>query len=46
MFSKDAKLNGGYNDKYVEESVNSKFLGLQIDSHLNWENYIDNCFLS
>jgi hypothetical protein len=25
----------GYEDKYVEESVHTKFLGLQIDSHLN-----------
>jgi hypothetical protein len=24
-----------YNDKYIEESVNTNFLGLQIDNHLN-----------
>jgi hypothetical protein len=34
-------LNIGYNDKYIEESVNTKFLGLQIDNHLNWKNHID-----
>jgi hypothetical protein len=25
----------------IEESVNTKFLGLQIDSHQNWTNHID-----
>jgi hypothetical protein len=30
-------LNFGYNDKYIEEVVNTKFLGLQIDNHLNWK---------
>jgi hypothetical protein len=31
----------GYNDKYIEESVHTKFLGLQIENHLNWKNHID-----
>jgi hypothetical protein len=26
---------------YVEESVNTKFLGLRIDNNLNWKNHID-----
>jgi hypothetical protein len=30
-------LNIAYNGKYIEEGVNMKFLGLQIDSHLNWK---------
>jgi hypothetical protein len=34
-------LSIGYNDKYIEESVQTKFLGLQIDNHLNWKNRID-----
>jgi hypothetical protein len=34
-------LNIGYNGKCIEESVNMKFLGLQIDNHLNWTNQID-----
>jgi hypothetical protein len=34
-------LNIGYNGKCIEESVNTKFLGLQIDNHLNWTNHID-----
>jgi hypothetical protein len=31
----------GYEDKYIEQSVHTKFLGLQIDSHLNWKTHID-----
>jgi hypothetical protein len=30
-----------YNDKYTEEAVNTKFLRLQIDNHLNWKNHTD-----
>jgi hypothetical protein len=26
-------LNIGYNDKYIEEAVNTRFLGLPIDNH-------------
>jgi hypothetical protein len=33
-------LSTGYKEKYVEESVNKKFLGLHIDNCLNWKNYI------
>jgi hypothetical protein len=28
-------LNIGYNHKYIEEAVNSKFHGLEINNHLN-----------
>jgi hypothetical protein len=28
----------GYEDKYIEESVHTKFLGLQIESHFELEN--------
>jgi hypothetical protein len=31
----------GYDDKHIEESVHTKFLGLQIVSHLNWKTHID-----
>jgi hypothetical protein len=31
----------GYNDKHIEESAHTKFLGLQIDSHLNWKTHIN-----
>jgi hypothetical protein len=34
-------LNIGYDEKYIEESINTNFLGLQIDNHLNWKNHID-----
>jgi hypothetical protein len=34
-------LSTGYNGKYIKESVNTKFLSLQIDNHLNWKNHID-----
>jgi hypothetical protein len=30
-------LNIGYDEKYIEESVNTKFLDLKIDKHLNKE---------
>jgi hypothetical protein len=29
-----------YNDKYIEEAVNTKSLGLQIGNHLNRRNHI------
>jgi hypothetical protein len=31
----------GYEDKYIEESVHTKFLDLKIDGHLNWKTHID-----
>jgi hypothetical protein len=30
----------GYEAEYIEETINTKFLGLQIDKHLNWKNRI------
>jgi hypothetical protein len=33
-------LHIGYDDKYTERSINAKFLGLQIDNHLDWNNHI------
>jgi len=29
-----------YKDDSIEESINTKFLGLQDDNHLNWKNDI------
>jgi len=26
--------------KYIEETVNTKFLGLQMHNHINWMNYM------
>jgi hypothetical protein len=34
-------LNVGYNGKCIDQSVNMKFLDLQIDNHLHWTNHID-----
>jgi hypothetical protein len=34
-------LNFAYDEKYIEESINTEFLGLQINNHLNWKNHID-----
>ena len=31
----------GYKEKYIEETVNTKFFGLQIDNHINWKNHIE-----
>jgi hypothetical protein len=31
----------GYKKEYIEERVNTKFLGLQIDNHPNWMNSIE-----
>ena len=33
-------LHNGYKEKYMEEIVNTKFLGLQIDNHINWKIHI------
>jgi hypothetical protein len=32
-------LTIGYKDKYTEEIVNTKFLGIRLDNHLNWKDY-------
>ena len=34
-------LNIGYNGKDIEETISTKFLGLQIDNHLNWKTHIE-----
>ena len=31
-------LTGSCKDKCIEEAVNLKFLGVQIDCHMNWRN--------
>jgi len=31
----------GHKVKYIEETVNTKFLGLQTDNHINWKNHIE-----
>jgi len=39
--SSHATLHIGYTDRYTEEMVNTEFLGLQIDNHLNWKNHVE-----
>ena len=34
-------LHIGYEEKYIEETMNTKFLGLHIDKHKNWRNHIE-----
>jgi hypothetical protein len=29
----------GYKQKYTEQTVNTKFLGLQTEKHINWKNH-------
>jgi hypothetical protein len=43
--SPQCALSIGYNGKYIEESANTKFLGVEIDNHLIWKNHIDQMFL-
>jgi hypothetical protein len=31
-------VSSGYNDKYIEEPLNARFLGLQNRTHLKWKN--------
>jgi len=39
--SSPSTLRIGYKEEYVEETVNTKFLGLQIDKHINWKNHTE-----
>jgi len=32
-------LHLGYKEKYIEQTVNTTFLGLQFDSHITWKNH-------
>jgi len=31
----------GYKEEYMEQTVNTKFLGLQIDNHINWKSHTE-----
>lgn len=31
----------GYEEKYIEETMNAKFLGLQIDYRMTWKNHTE-----
>ena len=34
-------LSIGYDNKYVEGSINTKFPDVRIDNHMNWENHTE-----
>jgi hypothetical protein len=34
-------LCNGYEEKYIEETVNTKFRGLQTDNRKNWKNHTE-----
>jgi hypothetical protein len=36
----DKTLNPGHNDNYIEEALNTKFFGIQIDNNLKLKNHI------
>jgi hypothetical protein len=38
--SSHSTLHIGYEEKYIKQTVNIQFLGLQINNHLNEKNYI------
>jgi hypothetical protein len=35
------ELRIGYDEKYIEKSISTKFLAPQIGNHLDWKNHID-----
>jgi len=43
--SAHSTLRVGCKEKYIKETANTTFYGLQIDSHLNWKNDIERIIL-
>ena len=39
--SSHSTVHIGYTEKYILETVNTEFLGLQIDNHMNWKSHIE-----
>ena len=39
--SSHSTLCSGHKEKYTEDTVNTKFLGLPIDNHINWKNHTE-----
>jgi hypothetical protein len=39
--SSHSTLHIGYKEKYIEETVNTKFLGLQTDNNINWKDHTE-----
>jgi hypothetical protein len=40
-YSSSITLHVGYEEKYVRERVNIKFLGLQTDNHIYWKDHTE-----
>jgi hypothetical protein len=40
-YSSYSTLHIGYKEKYREETIDRKFLGLQTDKHISWKNHIE-----
>ena len=38
--SSHPSLHIGYEEKYLEETMKTKYLGLQNDNHMNWKNHV------
>jgi hypothetical protein len=38
--SAHSTLHSGNKEKYIAQTVNTEFLGFQIDNHINWKNHI------
>ena len=43
--SSHSTVHTGYKEKYIEETVDTKLLGLQIHNHINWKNHIKEMIL-
>jgi len=39
--SSHSTLHIGIKEKYTEDTVHTKFLGIKIDNHINWKNYFE-----
>ena len=39
--SSHSTLHIGYDEKCIEQTVNTKFLGLELDNHTNWKNLFE-----
>jgi len=39
--SSHSSLHIGYKEKYIQQTVNTKFLGLRSDNHIHWKNHTE-----
>ena len=43
--SSHSTLHIGYTGNYIAGTMNTKFLGLQINNHINWKNHVEQMIL-